>query len=177
ALLHLGILADEQEQFLTLILSTLSGWAAYIKYRTSWADAEDTANPHTVTQNEYLAFRLVLTCLIWPEAKDLLVWHHNALKKADVTDIYDDITATEFSYQKSLLGQLIDIDIEPAKKISRPKAQLVFCIDVRSEPIRRTLEAQGDYETYGFAGFFGVPVAIENAITGERHASCPVLIK
>ncbi len=175
ALLHLGIPANEQEQFLTLMLSTLSGWSAYIQYRTSWADAEDTATSHTVTQSEYLAFRLVLTCLIWPDAKGLIEWHHNALKNANVTVICDNMTASESSYQLDLLKQVINI--EQPKTISRSKAQLVFCIDVRSEPFRRALEAQGDYETYGFAGFFGVPVAIKNAVTGESHASCPVLLK
>lgn len=174
-LLHLGISTDDQEQFLTLMLSTLSGWSAYIQYRANWADSEDAGNPHTVTQAEYLAFRLVLTYLIWPQAKGLIAWHRNALKKADVTDIYDNMTASEFAYQSDLLKQVINI--QQPKTISRPKAQLVFCIDVRSEPFRRALEAQGNYETYGFAGFFGVPVAIENAVTGESHASCPVLLK
>ena len=56
-------------------------------------------------------------------------------------------------------------------------AQLVFCIDVRSEPFRRAIEAQGHYETCGFAGFFGIPVSIENEITGKSYHSCPVLLK
>jgi len=59
-LLFLGIRAEQQAQFLALMLTTLSGWAAYIKYRTEWADAADADHPHSVTQEEYLALRLII---------------------------------------------------------------------------------------------------------------------
>ncbi len=174
-LFQLGIQPHEQEKFLTLILTTLPGWAAHIQYRTHWADAQDAAHPYPVTQAEYLALRLVITYLVWPDAKELLNWHKNALQKADTTYTYNTIENNETSYQKGLLKQLKATQAPGA--ITRPEAQLVFCIDVRSEPFRRALEAQGNYETYGFAGFFGVPVSIESSVTGESYASCPVLLK
>lgn len=172
---YLGIQTVEQEQFLTLMLTTLPGWAAHIQYRTNWADAEDAIHPHKVTQSEYLAFRLVLTCLLWPQAKQLLGWHKKALENVDITSTYNQIVYNETNYRDNLIRQLDAA--KASKNKERADAQLVFCIDVRSEPFRRTLETVGNYETYGFAGFFGIPVSICNTVTGESHASCPVLLK
>jgi uncharacterized protein len=62
-------------------------------------------------------------------------------------------------------------------KESRSEAQVVFCIDVRSEPFRRQLETVSNYETYGFAGFFGVPIRYKAYDKDESCDSCPVLIK
>ena len=66
--------------------------------------------------------------------------------------------------------------VENESKV-RPQAQAVFCIDVRSEPFRRNLEATGDYETFGFAGFFAV--AIRHQALGSEHATdqFPVILK
>ncbi|MCS6288740.1 MAG: DUF2309 domain-containing protein [Nitrospira sp.] len=60
---------------------------------------------------------------------------------------------------------------------SRPLAQMVFCIDVRSEVLRRHLEQLGGYETLGVAGFFGIPVKYQ--AFGEEHpvTHSPVLLK
>lgn len=59
---------------------------------------------------------------------------------------------------------------------TRPRAQLVFCIDVRSESFRRHIEAQGPYETLGFAGFFGIPISHQAFDSHERSFLCPVLL-
>lgn len=64
--------------------------------------------------------------------------------------------------------------VEPES--SRPLAQAVFCIDPRSEGIRRHLERAGDVQTLGFAGFFAVPIAFASAAGGPAIASCPVLL-
>lgn len=57
-----------------------------------------------------------------------------------------------------------------------PDAHAVFCIDVRSEPMRRALEAQGRYETLGYAGFFGLPIAINPACEAPARNQLPVLL-
>jgi uncharacterized protein YbcC (UPF0753/DUF2309 family) len=58
----------------------------------------------------------------------------------------------------------------------RPALQAVFCIDVRSEVIRRALEAQGPVETFGFAGFFGLAVAHRGHSSDVVENRLPVLL-
>jgi uncharacterized protein len=69
------------------------------------------------------------------------------------------------------------LNISPPKpREKRPFAQLLFCIDTRSERIRRHLENVGDYQTYGIAGFFGVPVSFMALGKGSETHLCPVLL-
>lgn len=170
----LNIPNKQQTLFITLLLTTLPGWAGYIKYRTSQADTQDQQNPNKVSQEEYLAFRILLTYLIWPKSKDLLLWHQAAQERVSVEPIIKKIELAEKNYRNDLFEKL-KVDYNNANKL--PDAQLVFCIDVRSEPFRKALEQQGNYETLGFAGFFGLPISIHNNIKGEHYASCPVLLQ
>ncbi|WP_225205410.1 DUF2309 domain-containing protein [Novosphingobium huizhouense] len=67
-----------------------------------------------------------------------------------------------------------------APPVERPAAQLVFCIDVRSEPMRRAIEAAGaaagTFETYGYAGFFGLPIALQPVLGRTPRKQLPVLL-
>ncbi|GAA1441099.1 MULTISPECIES: DUF2309 domain-containing protein [Nocardiopsidaceae] len=54
-----------------------------------------------------------------------------------------------------------------------PRAQVVCCIDPRSEGLRRHLEALGDYQTLGFAGFFAVAMRYRDLAGGAARAQCP----
>lgn len=69
----------------------------------------------------------------------------------------------------------MSLDPPPARE-KRPFAQALFCIDTRSERIRRHLEGVGDYQTYGIAGFFGVPISFIELGKGSETQLCPVLL-
>jgi uncharacterized protein YbcC (UPF0753/DUF2309 family) len=84
------------------------------------------------------------------------------------------LEAHEAHYLERLAAGL---DLRPAPpRAKRPFAQLLFCIDVRSERLRRHLEAVGDYETYGVAGFFGIPVGFIGLEKGSETALCPAVL-
>jgi uncharacterized protein YbcC (UPF0753/DUF2309 family) len=68
------------------------------------------------------------------------------------------------------------ISLEPPPHDKRPFAQALFCIDPRSERIRRHLESVGDYQTFGIAGFFGVPISFMELGKGSETPLCPVLL-
>ena len=69
------------------------------------------------------------------------------------------------------------VNVAPvAARDKRPFAQALFCIDTRSERIRRQLESIGDYQTFGTAGFFGVPVSFMALGKGSEMHLCPVLL-
>jgi len=76
------------------------------------------------------------------------------------------------------MGALSDnLNLAPAQpREKRPFVQALFCIDTRSERIRRHLEAVGDYQTYGIAGFFGVPVSFMELGKGSENHLCPVIL-
>ena len=84
------------------------------------------------------------------------------------------LQAHEGNFRDRLLGKLQRVD--PGRPEAAPDAQLVMCIDVRSEGLRHQLEALGNYDTYGFAGFFGVPVRWRPLGSDLGEARCPVLV-
>ena len=78
---------------------------------------------------------------------------------------------------QSLITQIQKQRLEDVSKMTtRASIQAVFCIDVRSDLIRKCLENESpEIETYGFAGFFALPFATETG--GISKSQCPVLIR
>ena len=86
------------------------------------------------------------------------------------------IEAYEDSFRENLLKNITEHRGTIAELETRPHAQLVFCIDVRSESFRRHIEAQGPYGTFGFAGFFGISISHQAFDSDRRADLCPVLL-
>lgn len=87
------------------------------------------------------------------------------------------LEALERGYRRDLRQRLAEARATTACAAQAPVAQLVFCIDVRSEPLRRALEASGPFATFGFAGFFGLPVRTRAVAARHSHAACPVILE
>lgn len=91
------------------------------------------------------------------------------------------LVAQEIHYKATLISRLTAGRQRPSpgapRRDNRPASQSVYCIDVRSEGFRRHLESVGDHETFGFAGFFGLPIGFRGFGQHEDSALCPVLIK
>ena len=86
------------------------------------------------------------------------------------------LEAYEDSYRDELLEKIVANRDKTPLKNERSLAQAVFCIDVRSEPFRRHFEQAGVVETFGYAGFFGIPISHRGYDTDESLALCPVLL-
>ena len=86
------------------------------------------------------------------------------------------IEAYEDSFREKMLKNISAHRGKTPELATRPHAQLAFCIDVRSESFRRHIETQGPYETFGFAGFFGIPISHQAFDSDQRASLCPVLL-
>lgn len=159
--------------FLEANFAYLPGWSGYVKWHTDWKNLKNTQE-NVVSLTDFMAIRLVITVLLWPDALDVL---ETSQDDAKLKDILIKIKNNEDTYRKKLLESLRAEVNGSHKSTARKSAQLVFCIDVRSEPFRRALESSGDYETLGFAGFFGIPVRVNEFDTNKSKECCPVLLK
>ncbi|MFZ5863897.1 MAG: DUF2309 domain-containing protein [Nitrospirota bacterium] len=126
------------------------------------AHALDVAPPALMDTEPAILQTLVDWLDAFPEAAHGPVW----------------LRAFEAGYRDRLLEQLRPQVVQSPKATAvRPQAQAVFCIDVRSEPFRRHLEAVGDFGTFGFAGFFIVFIRYQTMGGHHETDQFPVIMK
>ena len=105
----------------------------------------------------------------FPESQHGPIWLE-AFESSYISDF-----AKKISPNLEKLRKSDEIEEQPPE--SRPLYQSIFCIDVRSECFRRQLEEIGGNETFGFAGFFGVPICYQGFSSEQQTDQCPVLLK
>jgi uncharacterized protein YbcC (UPF0753/DUF2309 family) len=181
---HLG-------DYLHALLLDINGWASWAAYRHWQARLNSQAEP--VLMEELLAVRLGWELALWrhqaakhpAEARQLQSeWRQQWARLPQIVDAHRKAQrltwvwqrAAELSYQQSLHDQLRQAQAAAAP--GTPVLQAAFCIDVRSEPMRRALEAQHpDIQTLGFAGFFGLPLEYQPVGTSLARPQLPGLLK
>ncbi len=178
---QLKVPAPAAADFCHRLLMSISGWAGHLQFRAhekALVGEKDDAIVHLLAIR--MAGELALHARLWNESL-AAAWNAQianppglagsaALAPARIWQ-----RALECARQRELFGRMA-----AAPKVvtsARPDFQAVFCIDVRSEIYRRSLESVAPTgQTIGFAGFFGFP--IEAVPAGETHGTpqCPVLL-
>ena len=135
----------------------------------------NTSQPGSETSSRLLGLNAADLTALPDGTIDALLAIHDAVGPTRQGPIW--LEALEHHYRAELVGRLrSNRAASPLPPAGQPHAQTVFCIDVRSEGLRRHLEAQGRYETFGFAGFFGVPAHFQPFASGDDSQLCPVLL-
>ncbi|WP_374404038.1 YbcC family protein [Niveibacterium sp.] len=187
ALRQLGLPESVWADYLEAVLLTVNGWASWCAYQGWQARQEGREDPNL---RDLLAIRLAWGAVLLDCKDDASTrlafaalqasWHRAAaqLDEAEAGFVVDEVwqLALEAGYQRQLAKKLATVTrtapTQPAIEV-----QAAFCIDVRSEPMRRALEAASPaVHTIGFAGFFGLPVAYTPLASSARRPQLPGLL-
>ena len=179
----LGLSEAAMETYYHQLLLGLGGWTQYARH-IQW-NAELSGRQDPILQ-DFLAIRLS-----WEQA--LLACYRPAIEArwraivdrhaVDIAESRDDTVdailqqAFERARQRRL-AEALEAEAEGCDGASRPALQAAFCIDVRSEVIRRSLEGVApDIETLGFAGFFGLAATHHRFASDVAEHRLPVLLQ
>ncbi|ODV07357.1 MAG: hypothetical protein ABT20_12350 [Rubrivivax sp. SCN 70-15] len=187
---RLGLPEEAWADYLEAVLLTVNGWASWCAYLAWEARLQGGSDVHL---RELLAIRLAWGAILlecrddraaqrafaalqveWERAPSLLQQAEDALLVDEVWQL-----AFEIGYQRGLAQRLRAVAPLPAVDDSERavEVQAAFCIDVRSEPLRRAIESVWPaVQTIGFAGFFGLPVAYTPLATAARRPQLPGLL-
>ena len=183
---RLGVPPEEASELLQVCLLRINGWASWCSYLDWEAGLRAAIDPNL---RELLAIRVAWEALLLDDRCDVeslaARWRERWKQALGIPpsplDQLDLIwqRAHEISYQDRLVG-LLTVDVasrSSPRDDSWRAAQLVFCIDVRSERFRRALESVDPaLETRGFAGFFGLPIRYTPIGTQMSRPQLPGLL-
>lgn len=176
---------EDVEAYTHALLLQLMGWSSYIS-GVDWNNGlYSTESDHLVS---FLAILLSWEYALyasfgnrevvknWKRSYQRLHQERFAKEQARIDSELILQEAFDLAHQRKLREKFSSKN-DLGERKSRGKAQAVFCIDVRSETIRRNIEiCDPEIETVGFAGFFGFPIEYRAIGQNEGRNQCPVLI-
>jgi uncharacterized protein YbcC (UPF0753/DUF2309 family) len=184
---RIGVPARAFEDYLHQALRDIGGWAAYARFIVWNAELNGNADDTLV---QLLAIRVVWGYALfrqrsdaafkaaWQRAMDVAALQPLDEQLGDDPELCTDMILQEAYEAASRRRLLACLAAPPAPSPAQPGLQAAFCIDIRSEIFRRALESvRPDAETYGFAGFFGLPIEYVPVGHVEGRSHCPVLLK
>ena len=184
ALDALGISDAGREHYLSALLMSIGGWAAwcaYERWQARLAGGDDDQIVHL------LAVRLAWEWLLHADASANTLptdWAAQWTSRDESAAVLQSEQHTdwllqhalELSYQQTLIAGLRQAEFPALAE--PPAVQAVFCIDVRSEVFRRALEASHPaIQTCGFAGFFGLPITYSPLGSALARPQLPGLLQ
>ncbi|WP_339081640.1 DUF2309 domain-containing protein [Pseudomonas sp. TMP9] len=182
AVQRLGLAEDELAEWFDCLLLRSLGWASWCAYQRWQARLEGADDPILL---ELLAIRAAWECVVDDRQRDAgspwNAWRgawqaaHVQAPTAEWQALQLWQRAEELAWQAQLQGMLQN----PAQPVVETAqiARVYFCIDVRSEVLRRALEEVcPQVQTGGFAGFFGLPIAYTPLGTQATRPQLPGLL-
>ena len=178
---HIILNQNEMVNYIYRLITSVQGWACYIQKFEFEAvrDNDQSALSQIGGLVDLIAIRMAYDLMLLDkitgikEFKLNLTLSENYLNKSYYDYVWQ--LASEQAYRKKLLNQIRPRDF--LKKVEKPKVQMAFCIDVRSEVMRRHIEHQlSEVQTIGFAGFFGVPISVQRLGQKRAEQNCPILL-
>lgn len=172
---------QELTNYYSRLIQSCLGWSSFMKKFEFEAtrSGDDSKLKEIGGLIDIVAVRMTYDVALLESIKELKVKNlHDETreKEAEFDYYYLWLNSLESSYRRSI-EEKIKSSSKDASGSSRFDVQMAFCIDVRSEVLRRHLEnLSQNIQTIGFAGFFGIPLSIRGLGHSEGDQNCPILL-